>query len=1066
MKKLLAPLLLLLLLPLLVHASLNWPSSLTPTTVLKANLSWDDGSGTNVLDGGIADFNFTASSAGGWVTPMYFGGGYSTGVGAGSRSSTSTVLGINGNNYTFVTITNLSQNTSGTAAYLWHPRRELDGRLEMTSGLLNLYTFAGGAHTTSLASGPTNQKTLIMAGQNTTHKFICMSNNGTPLRCQVDAYTGNAAGVGAFAHTIGETYTGGNNWNNWIDETGIFVRALSMAEMKELNATVFPTLTPIRWGSNQSNVSGRYFNNPVFSLTLNATNQSIYCLVGNYTINDSRFIINRTLGNISLAGPNTSMEGNHTVTVFVNDTCGNTINQTFNIYVYSDAKLNWTTNLTLPGWPNTAALTFGVTYSDKYGIFGQGANFSGAGQIRFPDTTYNINTSAKTFMAWVSPRTAASQEIFGHNSTTTNRFIIWESDGDIILEGDTNNNQCVARIITPNSTTPHHITVVVDRGICYFFRDSEFVTAADNTVANNITLNVIGMAGTGTYQYANAFIDEARIFDGNFTPAMIRAEMDSSVPIHSNLLLLTYNMEPSWTHNHNSSAGTVLLALNTSTACVLQPEGYSTNASSSLMNKTFPTNDGQINSFNALVNATSDGFYVYSNRSHGWIEFNHTLDIASSSFAFCLNVTIEGTGWNISQDSQVVGYYPGSSPTTVLRWNRNEKRFNWETRNSTQSSNGATATNSALFGEPHTVCAGVDRTSNRQLLWLDGTLIDNRSIVLGPGSGNNTWLLGHGNTLGTTTATPCNCTYRKYVMWSEIITTDEALAESTNAGLQKNDNVVVYFSFDEYNGSTLYSNPVDYEGSSYFDNRTGIFSINASILNSGIHDVEFYALSNCSDNITQTIRFNITNTDPALSCTNNTFRHYRNVSVCSISDSDGDALTLTTNSSGNLTLNSNTLNYTYQGTTNAVGVRTWQVNVTDGAANVTTQLRLNITDYSVYLVSLCDSIPRLRIAPNITTLNTSASLVNHSNLANGTRSCTFVINTTGEEESVMVYVKGNYTNSTYVLQFGDLNLTPTAVLLATLAPNTTNKYNVTGYWVNAPFPLATFPIRLSINLTV
>jgi hypothetical protein len=244
-------------------------------------------------------------------------------------------------------------------------------------------------------------------------------------------------------------------------------------------------------------------------------------------------------------------------------------------------------------------------------------------------------------------------------------------------------------------------------------------------------------------------------------------------------------------------------------------------------------------------------------------------------------------------------------------------------------------------------------------------------------------------------------------------------------------------------------------------NSSGVMNFTGSNISAtGVYSVNV----TCNDtNLANTTAVTITvqNTAPAVSCTNQSHRYYTSYSVCDISDQDGDSVVVLENGTH---FTNSTSQISFAANAAAVGNYLLRVNATDGAATTETYTSQNITNISATAIALCTGINTVKFVPNISLVNFTTGRTTQSVLMNGTAACSFIVNATGEEANLLLYVKVNATNNSYKVTWNATNLTTSYVLLGNFSPNTTGQYNVTGHWTNASYNR--FPIKISVNVTV
>lgn len=111
--------------------------------------------------------------------------------------------------------------------------------------------------------------------------------------------------------------------------------------------------------------------------------------------------------------------------------------------------------------------------------------------------------------------------------------------------------------------------------------------------------------------------------------------------------------------------------------------------------------------------------------------------------------------------------------------------------------------------------------------------------------------------------------------------------------------------------------------------------------------------------------------------------------------------------------------------------------------------------------SLCSGVSSIKFDANQSLV--VGGLTNQSRMVTNVDECVLYLNTTGEVESSSLWAKLNQTNSSYVVEFGGVNLTTSYQFVDTLSPNTISRYNATGYWINAPINFFAFKLQLRVN---
>jgi hypothetical protein len=228
----------------------------------------------------------------------------------------------------------------------------------------------------------------------------------------------------------------------------------------------------------------------------------------------------------------------------------------------------------------------------------------------------------------------------------------------------------------------------------------------------------------------------------------------------------------------------------------------------------------------------------------------------------------------------------------------------------------------------------------------------------------------------------------------------------------------------------------------------------------GVHSV----LQTCTDGLastTATRSLNITNAAPACSAVaNNTWYVGETIGAqLSCSDADGDAITYSDNSTSATVSATGYVNVTVQNNTNVylltasdsllLGTTTWTINGTEAGYGSA--------------VALCRPIPRLKFIADMSKANMTTGKTTQAQLANGTVSCTFNVTTAYEPGTIKVQAKTNYTNGSYTIAIGTLNLTSSFQDIGTVNVNSTLLLNATGYWNNASYNV--FPITLTVRIT-
>lgn len=150
------------------------------------------------------------------------------------------------------------------------------------------------------------------------------------------------------------------------------------------------------------------------------------------------------------------------------------------------------------------------------------AEFDGVDdKITIIETTYNVNTGANTFMGWYYSLDG-DVDFMGNSGSNFNKFINILSNGLMRIEGDTNNDRCEGDFGTTPTNSWNHFTIVVDGGVCTFYHNGVIFALSDSSIDSDITLDTIGLAGDGTFNYNNGTLDEVKIYSRALTSAEIQ----------------------------------------------------------------------------------------------------------------------------------------------------------------------------------------------------------------------------------------------------------------------------------------------------------------------------------------------------------------------------------------------------------------------------------------------------------------------------------------------------------------------------------------------------------------
>jgi archaellum component FlaF (FlaF/FlaG flagellin family) len=181
---------------------------------------------------------------------------------------------------------------------------------------------------------------------------------------------------------------------------------------------------------------------------------------------------------------------------------------------------------------------------------------------------------------------------------------------------------------------------------------------------------------------------------------------------------------------------------------------------------------------------------------------------------------------------------------------------------------------------------------------------------------------GTGLAIGARGSTAFSNTSIDNLMIFNRTTTVEECSANMNVSIPvaATDAMIAFYPGEAYNSTHVFDQDYLFANNSWFDNRTGAWSVGPDISKTGVYSVNFTAQSNTSTNISQVITINITNTAPTasipvISCTT----AYNNA-ACTLyakaSDPDGDSVNIQWNVTRNGTIVSSGVNSSVPSGTN------------------------------------------------------------------------------------------------------------------------------------------------------
>lgn len=153
------------------------------------------------------------------------------------------------------------------------------------------------------------------------------------------------------------------------------------------------------------------------------------------------------------------------------------------------------------------------------------AGYDGFGAFSFNDVSASINftdeqsidvtTGNWSFEFWVLRYSNSSgSTILGHTGYTNRNWIYIASDGRVILEGTTNNDNCNAYLSDAHVNEWLHIGITVQEGTCQMYENGVAMAMTDSVIGSDVIWDIIGTVQISSTERLIGELDDVRIYKG------------------------------------------------------------------------------------------------------------------------------------------------------------------------------------------------------------------------------------------------------------------------------------------------------------------------------------------------------------------------------------------------------------------------------------------------------------------------------------------------------------------------------------------------------------------------